>query len=472
MSGGAVYRPALDGLRALAVYLVILFHAGVSSFSGGFIGVDVFFVLSGFLVTQLLAARHCAGGGIRFGRFYARRFRRLLPVAFVTLIVTALVFTAIASPSEVGAVAGSFKAAFLDCANLCLHPPIRRTTSALGSTKNPVLQFWSLAVEEQFYLAWPLALGSVYFVTRRLQPTRQLQLIRTIITIAAIASAAWALALRTTNPNHAYYGTDTRAYELLPACSDRTHPPTHQHHPPLPTNHAHRRRHHPRPPHRHRNLNRAPRRHPTRHRSNHHHRRAPHHHRNRQPRTHQTRALQQRNRLPRPRLLRHLPLALDRHPRRGPSGTFHLDTDTTIAVTCLIATALASLSYQLLEQPIRTSQLLNHHRYTVIATGLTISIISAIILIPHLVDATTATTPTITATTTGFTKNPTQPQLAKRRQKPRPLHQLLPTTRHQLHHHPRHRPPHPPHRRQPRPHAHPHPHHHRQTETTSPSPSP
>src|SRR4029077_20682969 len=89
------YRPQLDGLRAVAVYLVVLFHAGSSWFSGGYIGVDVFFVLSGYLVTQLLLRDLAGQGRIRFGQFYARRFRRLLPAAFVALIVTAMVFTAI-----------------------------------------------------------------------------------------------------------------------------------------------------------------------------------------------------------------------------------------------------------------------------------------------------------------------------------------------------------------------------------------
>src|SRR5206468_7769665 len=84
----AGYRSYLDGLRAVAVYLVVLFHAGSSWFEGGYVGVDVFFVLSGFLVTRLLLRDLEAAGSIRFGRFYSRRFRRLLPAAFVTLVIT------------------------------------------------------------------------------------------------------------------------------------------------------------------------------------------------------------------------------------------------------------------------------------------------------------------------------------------------------------------------------------------------
>src|SRR6478672_3834911 len=91
----AYYRPHLDGLRSIAVYLVVLFHAGSSWFSGGFIGVDVFFVLSGYLVTQVLLRDLAGGGAIHFSRFYARRYRRLLPAAFVALLVTATVYAAI-----------------------------------------------------------------------------------------------------------------------------------------------------------------------------------------------------------------------------------------------------------------------------------------------------------------------------------------------------------------------------------------
>jgi peptidoglycan/LPS O-acetylase OafA/YrhL len=113
----AAYRPHLDGLRAVAVYLVVLFHAGSDRFPGGYIGVDVFFVLSGYLVTQLLLRDVARSGSIGFGRFYSRRFRRLLPAAFVALIVTAVVYSAIAAPVAVSNAESSFKAAFLYSTN-------------------------------------------------------------------------------------------------------------------------------------------------------------------------------------------------------------------------------------------------------------------------------------------------------------------------------------------------------------------
>src|SRR3954451_11254476 len=113
----AAYRPHLDGLRAVAVYLVVLFHAGAVRFAGGFIGVDVFFVLSGYLVTQLLMRDVDGHGGIRFPRFYSRRFRRLLPATFVMLVVTAAVYTAVAGPAAALTARGGFRASFLYSAN-------------------------------------------------------------------------------------------------------------------------------------------------------------------------------------------------------------------------------------------------------------------------------------------------------------------------------------------------------------------
>src|SRR5260221_5312156 len=107
----AHYRPQLDGMRAVAVYLVVAFHAGISAFSGGFIGVDVFFVLSVYLVTQLLLRDFRSRGRIDFRRFYSRRFRRLLPTAVVTLVLTATVYTAVAAPADVHNTISGFRSA-------------------------------------------------------------------------------------------------------------------------------------------------------------------------------------------------------------------------------------------------------------------------------------------------------------------------------------------------------------------------
>jgi peptidoglycan/LPS O-acetylase OafA/YrhL len=210
---GEGYRPHLDGLRAVAVYLVVAFHAGAHRFSGGFIGVDVFFVLSGYLVTQLLLRDLDSRGTVRFGRFYARRIRRLLPAAFAALVITAVVYSAVASQAEISTSLNGFKAAFLYVANWFF---IRRSTNyfAANIDTNPVVHFWSLAIEEQFYLLWPILLTGLFAATRplRQQATRVRQ---AAVGAGALASMLWALSLAHTNLNRAYYGTDTRAYQLL-----------------------------------------------------------------------------------------------------------------------------------------------------------------------------------------------------------------------------------------------------------------
>ena len=204
-SNGWAYRPHLDGLRAVAVYLVVAFHAGVARFSGGFIGVDVFFVLSGYLVTGVLL-RDLEGpdGRIGLARFYARRARRLLPAAAVTLVVTAIVFESVGGRVEVLDARGAIRAASLYVANWHF---IAKSADyfAADLESSPVLHFWSLAVEEQFYLLWPLVFGALYGLARRSGPHRS-RVLRGAIAVLALASGGAALRLaesdleRTTAP--------------------------------------------------------------------------------------------------------------------------------------------------------------------------------------------------------------------------------------------------------------------------------
>jgi peptidoglycan/LPS O-acetylase OafA/YrhL len=207
------YRPQFDGLRAVAVYLVVAYHAGIRTFSGGFIGVDIFFVLSGYLVTLLLLRDLRSLGRINIRRFYSRRFRRLLPAAAVTLVVTAVAYTAVAAPTDVHNAIGGFRSAFLYVANWHF---IRQSNDyfAPNVNTNPVVHFWSLAVEEQFYLCWPLLLSGAYMVASR-AGDRRWKVVRLLIAVGAIVSLVSALHLSTVNVSRAYYGTDTRAYQLL-----------------------------------------------------------------------------------------------------------------------------------------------------------------------------------------------------------------------------------------------------------------
>jgi peptidoglycan/LPS O-acetylase OafA/YrhL len=217
----AGHRAHLDGIRAVAVYLVVAFHAGIGRFGGGHVGVDVFFVLSGYLVTGVLLREvnrsddHGGSGDarIRFGRFYARRARRLLPAALVALLVTVVAYQSIASPIEVLEAERGFQAAAVYLTNWYL---IDNATSyfAADVEHSPILHFWSLAVEEQFYLVWPLLFAGIVAATRRLGRHRW-NAVRVVVALGGLASVGWAWSIRASDPNRAYYGTDTRAYQLL-----------------------------------------------------------------------------------------------------------------------------------------------------------------------------------------------------------------------------------------------------------------
>ena len=205
---GLPYVSALDGVRAVAVAGVLLYHAGVPWFPGGFVGVDVFFVLSGYLITSLLLAERLATGGIDLKRFWVRRARRLLPAAFL-LIAVCLVVVAVFLPTEAGRTRGDAIASFLYVNNW--HQILAGQSYFATFDRPSLLQhLWSLAVEEQFYLLWPLALG---FGLARLGRRRT-----ALVTLAAAAASVLAMGLLLTpghDPTRVYFGTDTHAAGLL-----------------------------------------------------------------------------------------------------------------------------------------------------------------------------------------------------------------------------------------------------------------
>ena len=151
------FRPDLEGLRAVAVGLVLLFHAGVPHVSGGYVGVDVFFVLSGFLITGLIVRELDRSGTVSLVAFYARRARRLLPAAAVALIATVVASAIFLPPLRVPDIAGDGAAAALYVSNMRFA---FQATDYLQSASDPspLLHYWSLGVEEQFYLFWPALL--------------------------------------------------------------------------------------------------------------------------------------------------------------------------------------------------------------------------------------------------------------------------------------------------------------------------
>jgi peptidoglycan/LPS O-acetylase OafA/YrhL len=206
------YSPGLDGLRALAVIAVLLYHADLAWIPGGFLGVEVFFVISGYLITALLLAEWRQRGRIDLKTFWLRRARRLLPALYVLLVVT-LAFAVVFLPAEVAGLRGDVLAAFGYVTNWYLIFGQESYFEAVG--RPSLLQhLWSLAVEEQFYLIWPpiLALGLCIGATR-LRRRRVLM----VALFGAVASAV-AMALLYTpgvDPSRIYYGTDTRATGLL-----------------------------------------------------------------------------------------------------------------------------------------------------------------------------------------------------------------------------------------------------------------
>lgn len=147
------YRPDVDGLRAIAVLVVILFHFGMDSFQGGFIGVDVFFVISGYLITRLII-KDLEAGTFTFGKFYSRRARRLFPAFFAVLLICFISAFTLFSPQHMERFSGALFYALLSISNIYFW--MESGYFDLDSAVKPLLHTWSLSVEEQFYLFWPV----------------------------------------------------------------------------------------------------------------------------------------------------------------------------------------------------------------------------------------------------------------------------------------------------------------------------
>ncbi len=219
---GFSYLAPLDGLRAFAVFGVMAYHGGISWMQGGFLGVTAFFALSGFLITSLLVAEWGKKDRIGLGAFWARRARRLLPALFLMLIGVALYVRFILPPGGDPGVRLDTLSTLFYVANwhfILVHSDYFATTGP----KSPVLQTWSLAIEEQFYLVWPFVVLGVLALARRWRApkeepgtTRGLGLLLGVCLAGAVASMlemAWLY--HPGDPTRVYYGTDTRAQALL-----------------------------------------------------------------------------------------------------------------------------------------------------------------------------------------------------------------------------------------------------------------
>jgi peptidoglycan/LPS O-acetylase OafA/YrhL len=203
------YRPAIDGLRAVAVMLVVLFHAGMPGLANGYVGVDVFFVISGFLITSILLRERLGTGRIGFTAFYARRMRRLLPVSLLVLAVTAVAYRLVATPLDVEENRMGFAFSALYLANWYFMAQSQDYFAA-EIAPSPVMHYWSLGVEEQFYLVWPLLLAAILAIA--VFRGRRLAFLLTALALGATWLSLW---LEQSNATTAYFSTAARAYQLL-----------------------------------------------------------------------------------------------------------------------------------------------------------------------------------------------------------------------------------------------------------------
>ncbi|MFN8050921.1 MAG: acyltransferase [Acidimicrobiales bacterium] len=197
------YLPALDGVRALAVVAVVLFHYWPDVVPGGFIGVDVFFVMSGFLITGILQAEHARVGRIDLGAFWGRRVRRLVPAVVVLVVVTAIA-AAVTDTGSARQFADSVGA--LTWTTNLVEAVFGGSRVWLHNSRTVLDHLWSLAIEEQFYLLWPL-IGWLLF--------RRVRSVAARVAVVLVGIAASAAAMGVVGGVMAYFRTDTRAFELL-----------------------------------------------------------------------------------------------------------------------------------------------------------------------------------------------------------------------------------------------------------------
>ena len=204
------YQPALDGVRAVAVAMVVAFHAGAAWMPGGYVGVSVFFTLSGYLITALLIAEHESTGSIGLGAFYGRRMKRLLPASLSCLMLVMLV-AGLGGFDGITTIRRDVLAAVLQVANwveLAGDSSYAELTNATLGRVGPLEHYWSLAIEEQFYWLWPLVMLGVLRLGRRGR-------VVTITAIAMAAAVAAPLIATIFGPDAAYWATPARAGEIL-----------------------------------------------------------------------------------------------------------------------------------------------------------------------------------------------------------------------------------------------------------------
>ncbi len=215
------FRRDVEGLRAVAIVLVVLYHVHAGLAPGGYVGVDVFFVISGFLITGQLVRELRTGGRISFLAFYARRARRILPAALLTLIVTAVASALLLNPLAAKRALHDVPSAIYFGANVHFAAQGADYFDA-GLSPSPIQHFWSLAVEEQFYIVWPLLLVVSSLVWLRVRDRSRRERVQrpvigaVIVILAILAGISLMASIRqtATSPSWAYFSIVTRAWEL------------------------------------------------------------------------------------------------------------------------------------------------------------------------------------------------------------------------------------------------------------------
>ncbi len=210
--GASAYRGDIDGLRAVSVLLVVGFHAGVTPLAGGYVGVDVFFVISGYLVTGILVRSVLEHDHISLRDFYARRIRRLLPLSATVLLTTLLVGLWALPPLGRRGLLGDATGAALYVANWRFAGQAT-AYSDHAVTDGLLLHYWSLSIEEQFYLLWPLLIVAAAALVRR-RPHRFVPVVTGLLVLVVGGSFAASVVLTSRLGPEAYYLTHTRLWEM------------------------------------------------------------------------------------------------------------------------------------------------------------------------------------------------------------------------------------------------------------------
>ncbi|WP_256842000.1 acyltransferase family protein [Ornithinimicrobium cryptoxanthini] len=205
----AGFRQDIEGLRAVSVLAVVLWHAGLPWLPGGYVGVDVFFVISGFLMTTILVTELERDGTIKLAAFYARRARRLLPAALAALLGTAILSLTLLPSHRWPDIGRDIAASAAYVVNWTLAGG-SVDYLAQDQAPSPLQHFWSLAVEEQFYIVWPVLLLLVPVIFRR----RLRGGVVAVTAVAFVSSLAYSIYLTAANPSVAYFVTPTRIWEL------------------------------------------------------------------------------------------------------------------------------------------------------------------------------------------------------------------------------------------------------------------